>query len=428
MKKEKDKNKIYSITLILIFLVAIFIRIYKFGTIPMGINQDGAMAALDAKALLEYGTDRLGVHLPVHLTAWGYGQMSALLSYLIISMIVFGLSMYCYGISIYIVPILLFLYAIYLKKLKIVGIKEIFIAVISYLLIAWPFILTMTINYFKIDSINFLGFTIPYFKDSIRSNDILFFSKHIFVDLINNLVFLVVIILQYNGDIWSSIPEYGTMYLFSLPIIIIGIINLIKNKNIYKSNGNMILIYFIVSILSGFITKNVNINRINTIYYLLIIFNGLGIYWFINNFNFSKYIIIPLYIISFIFLSFTYFNSYSNKISDVFYTDFTKALINTKNTNAKKIYITYNLNINNKKSVSEIITLFYHDIDAKYYQGKTVDELGLHYNERYNYTNYNNVDTNMKDTIYIVYEDELKYFKEPNIKTHFGKYYVIENE
>ena len=49
-----------------------------------GLEIDGAMAAVDAKALAYYGTDRFGMKYPVHLTAWGFGQMSALLSYLMV--------------------------------------------------------------------------------------------------------------------------------------------------------------------------------------------------------------------------------------------------------------------------------------------------------------------------------------------------------
>ena len=85
----------YRFLLALAVLAAVFVRVYKFGLVPGGFNQDGAMAAVDAKALGEYGTDRFGMRLPVHLTAWGYGQMSVLLSYLMVPFIkIFGLSPY----------------------------------------------------------------------------------------------------------------------------------------------------------------------------------------------------------------------------------------------------------------------------------------------------------------------------------------------
>lgn len=80
-------DRLYKALLLLFALAAITVRVYKFGTVPGGFNQDGAMAAVDAKALADYGTDHYGMSLPVHLTAWGYGQMSALLSYLMVPFI-----------------------------------------------------------------------------------------------------------------------------------------------------------------------------------------------------------------------------------------------------------------------------------------------------------------------------------------------------
>ena len=76
-------------------LIAVFtaLRLWRFGAVPGGMNQDGAMAAVDALALSRYGTDRFGTWLPAHFTAWGYGQMSVLLSWCMVPFIrLFGLS------------------------------------------------------------------------------------------------------------------------------------------------------------------------------------------------------------------------------------------------------------------------------------------------------------------------------------------------
>lgn len=93
-KKKRKRAKIFSKKAVFFaFLLLLSVRIMAFGEIPGGLNQDGAMAAVDAKALSEYGTDRFGVFLPAHLRAWGYGQMSALLSYLMVPFIrIFGLT------------------------------------------------------------------------------------------------------------------------------------------------------------------------------------------------------------------------------------------------------------------------------------------------------------------------------------------------
>ena len=86
-------NKIAGYVLIALIAVFVFLRIYGFGEVPGGVNQDGAMAAVDAKALADYGTDRFGTKLPAHLYAWGYGQMSSLMSYCMVPFIkLFGLN------------------------------------------------------------------------------------------------------------------------------------------------------------------------------------------------------------------------------------------------------------------------------------------------------------------------------------------------
>lgn len=88
---EKEKNSYYfqidnlayKILLITIIIIGVLVRLWQFGVIPSGFNQDGAMAAVDGLALAKYGTDCFGTWLPAHLYAWGYSQMSSLLSYLI---------------------------------------------------------------------------------------------------------------------------------------------------------------------------------------------------------------------------------------------------------------------------------------------------------------------------------------------------------
>lgn len=91
IQEIKIPDNVYKALLLLGAVVSVAVRLYQFGEVPGGFNQDGAMAAVDAKALADYGTDRYGMRLPAHLTAWGYGQMSALLSYLMAPFIkIFG--------------------------------------------------------------------------------------------------------------------------------------------------------------------------------------------------------------------------------------------------------------------------------------------------------------------------------------------------
>ena len=64
-------------------IVGIAVRVWRFGQIPAGLNQDEAFAAYEAYSLLTTGLDTAGYPFPVYLTAWGSG-MNALESYLMI--------------------------------------------------------------------------------------------------------------------------------------------------------------------------------------------------------------------------------------------------------------------------------------------------------------------------------------------------------
>lgn len=64
--------------LLLILLVGILVRTWRFGSIPPGLNQDEASLAYDAWALLHYGIDRHGYRFPAVLIAWGGGNMGIL--------------------------------------------------------------------------------------------------------------------------------------------------------------------------------------------------------------------------------------------------------------------------------------------------------------------------------------------------------------
>lgn len=82
MSKRSFDNFIFAA----IFLLGAFVRLYRFGSLPCGLNQDEAFAAYDAWALLHYGTDSALNSWPVYLTAWGSG-MNALESYLLLPLV-----------------------------------------------------------------------------------------------------------------------------------------------------------------------------------------------------------------------------------------------------------------------------------------------------------------------------------------------------
>ena len=94
--------------------------------------------------------------------------------------------MYCYGITIYTIPVFLLAVCIYYLIKKRINWKDALISAGVYLIIAWPFLLTMFINFMKWDTIKLPFVTMQYFSGSVRSNDILLFSDEPFKQLILN--------------------------------------------------------------------------------------------------------------------------------------------------------------------------------------------------------------------------------------------------
>jgi hypothetical protein len=83
--------KPYPLLVALAFLIGVGLRIWDFGTLPRGLEQDEASIAVEAESLFHYGIDRNGVPFPVHFIAWGSGQ-NALYGYLLIPLVPFGLT------------------------------------------------------------------------------------------------------------------------------------------------------------------------------------------------------------------------------------------------------------------------------------------------------------------------------------------------
>ena len=504
----KRQNRIKPILLILA-AVAVFARVYRFGSAPGGINQDEAMAAYDAFALSLYGTDRFGMFMPVHFTAWGYGQMSVLMSYLMTpfirifglsvwtarlpalivslsglcavyllakelsgesaavgifgfcainpwhimqsrwaldcnmlphfflfgvfllykgikngahkiylasSMLCFALCMYAYGIAFYTVPLFLLAAAIYLMVGKLVDWRGAALCAGVYLLAAWPIFGVMIINFFNLPPLRTPFFTIPYFPGSIRAGDLLFFSGDPGGQFLRNVKALFkVAVLQKDGLPWNAIPDFGALYMISVPFVIIGIIGCISilrgRFSIRKAGVVLFAIWFAVALFSGIVVTEVNINRINIIFYPLIFLAGYGIKYTADKLSaINKYAakaittaLVLSYGLLFISFEISYFTDHDKYLSYLFYKGWNESAAYALDatglsetaavagngdavwdeTSTGTLYITAYSQYEGAAAVSEILTLFAGKIDPRYFNGPD-------YAEHFRYTDFLN--------------------------------------
>lgn len=479
-------GKTTRIILIILILFFTALRVFRFGTIPGGVHMDGAMAAVDGKALATYGTDRFGTKLPAHFYAWGFGQMSVLSSYcmipfiklfglntvtmrlpiliasilgtvavffivrsllsldaglvaalmvavnpwhfmqsrweidcnmfphmfivglvflisglrkrplIFVSMLFFALCMYSYGVSFYMVPVFLLTAAIVLIRLKLVKVWQVLCAAALYFLVSFPIYGTIFINALGKETISLPFVTMQYFPDSVRSNDMLLFCKDPGKQFFLNIRSYIEVVILQKSDyrIWNSIEDFGTLYLCSIPLVITGFgicsYKAFKEKDtITKAINILLLAYAVCSFLTGILINDVNINRINIVHYLSIIFMSVGIYHLISWKKMFTFIISTIYgVLCLVFFLF-YFSVWPARIKVWFNADFLEALAYADTIDFDKCYITPDTQYDGSANVSEILTLFALDIDAEYFQGKTdaFDNRNIPYKERYIYSN-----------------------------------------
>ncbi len=90
MRMRENQTSAYRLAFWGILALGLAVRLWRFGAVPGGLNQDEAFAGYEAWALLCTGRDSAGYTWPVYLTAWGSG-MNALETYLMLPfMAVFG--------------------------------------------------------------------------------------------------------------------------------------------------------------------------------------------------------------------------------------------------------------------------------------------------------------------------------------------------
>lgn len=353
------------------------------------------------------------------------------------SMIFFGLSMYCYGIAIYIVPLFLLIIGIYLLKNKYVTIKEFIFCVVLYLIISIPILSMYLINFLKLDTINFLGISIQRFGYDSRKNDMIIFSNHPLKQLRINISYILNLMLfQNDALVWNAISTFGTLYMQSTIFVIAGIIFIIEDKK--DKRKRVLLLWFVISLMTGIFVNKTNINRMNMIWYSMIILTGYGIYEFskLIKSKWGERIIVLLYIVSFLLFSFTYYNSYQDRISNSY--TFDKGLVKAcefvndidekeiiisekANTSSEWVYYRYALEYNHESAISREELL-------SYYYGN---------NEQINWFNsdkkkYNTIDlkedNELKENLYLIRENEennIKNISDYKVNT-FGKYLVLQ--
>ena len=506
MRKELLTSNRVRVIFWTILIAAVAVRCIGFVSIPGGVNQDEAMAGMDAWALSKYGTDRYGVFMPVHFTAWRYGQMSVLLSYcmipfiklfgfgtlavrmpmllascgsvvlvyltgkhlfsqrfallamamtainpwhfmqsrwsldcnlfphmfllafyllliglkkrkvLYLSMVFFGLTLYCYGVAVYAVIPFLLGYAAWCLRRRQLYLREVLLCSLVFTLVALPELLVLAINLFGCPTVETPFFTLSYFPESVRSNDILFLNFSVNQLIKNSASLINTAILQKPGAIYNALPDFGPMYYISVPFMLLGIVayrkDLTQEQDVLrKARKTALWGFFLMGIWVGLVTHEVNVNRINIIFFPLILFCGRGILAAVEKFKNLRYVAAVAYAVCFGLFLVSYFTDFSDRIQTYFNVNFLSAVKAADEMEGyDRLYITSNADWQTNWQMTEILTQYVCRIDAAYYQEKVLTTGGrelLPYSERYHFVDMTELFQVDSLGLYIVHITEL---------------------
>lgn len=188
-----------------------------------------------------------------------------------------GLILYTYALSYLVLPLFLLISFAYLILLKLIDFKKIIYFILPLALISFPLVLMIFINKFGFESIKLLFITIPKLPE-YRG------TEFIFTNTINNFIHVTKSVLFYDWLSYNSIDMFYTLYKISIPFVLIGVFYgvyvIIKSVKLKKYNLLSLIWFFALSvfIMGLFLKGQPNTNRMNGIFYSVLVLLVCGIY------------------------------------------------------------------------------------------------------------------------------------------------------
>ena len=243
-----------------------------------------------------------------------------------------AISAYSYATSYVALTIFCIILYVYGIKTKTINIKQIFISVLIVLIITWPLIVFIIINFFDLPEVRLPFCTIPRLANNRMSRQSILSSDNILITFIMNIfATLKLLIIQQDGLYWNNVSGFGMYYLFSFPFLVVGLYEYIRNSKNRAKADNIFLLWLVSGIVFCLFLYDININRMNFVIIPIIYFIIKG---FVRVFRikYAYAVLTALLAINFILFSYRYIDLSVKKDKNI--------LISGQNTMSHDCFVT----------------------------------------------------------------------------------------
>lgn len=189
--------------------------------------------------------------------------------WLLLSSVFFASCLYAYGTAYVGVPVFLSLTVPYLIKIKRITLNQAVAAAILFLLLAFPILLFLGVNTFKLETIHLGAVTIPRLPVEARYETMAaVFGGNPFAAIAENAkIMFDVLWSQSDAFPWNFVEPFGYFYKYTFPLALAGFVLTLPFKSIKENRPARWLIaaWILASLVVG-IVHPVNLTRINLVF------------------------------------------------------------------------------------------------------------------------------------------------------------------
>lgn len=259
-----------------------------------------------------------------------------------LSGLVFALVLYAYGTSYVMVPLFLLGTGLLLLYYKQTTVRQAMAFGISFCVGALPLVAFVAVNYLRLPEIRTALFSIPR-HTAMRSASVFRPMDDGWTSLVESAQNALEVVFWQGPDyVWNNVRQFGNLYLFATPLILLGAILLVRRAHRPGPDSLYNKVYAIMlgSALVLSLLLYQNVNRCSIVFVPLVLLVAFAIDYLLKKLRWAGLVLGIAYLVSFAAFANYYFQSYNQLIGPNFYESFDEAIHYATQITKDKIYVT----------------------------------------------------------------------------------------